>query len=222
MNGILLVDKPAGWTSHDVVAKVRGKLKAATGQKIKVGHTGTLDPMATGLLVLVIGSYTKKASDFSKLDKVYEAEITLGANSSTGDAEGDITPVNLDRPAGEVVKKVIQSFVGEQQQLPPAFSAIKIKGKKAYELARQGQPVGLEPRQITIHSITDLNYEYPRLNFTAKVSSGTYIRSLAADIGQKLGTGAYLSGLKRISVGNHKLSDAVPVDDIGPKVAKTP
>src|SRR5581483_6802995 len=150
MDGFLLVDKPAGWTSHDVVAKVRGIIKYDIGQKIRVGHTGTLDPFATGLLVLVLGSYTKQAGEFSKLDKVYEAELTLGSVSSTGDPEGKITP--------------------KSTQKPPKYSAVKIGGRRAYKLARQGAEVKTEPRRVKIHEITDVEYNYPKLKFTCKVS----------------------------------------------------
>jgi tRNA pseudouridine55 synthase len=136
MNGILLVDKPANWTSHDVVAKIRGQLKKETGQKIKVGHTGTLDPFATGLLIIVVGSYTKRAAELSKLDKTYEAELVLGAVSTTGDPEGEITKSRElraesgEEPSGEEVEKTLKSFVGEIEQTPHKFSAIKGYGAR--------------------------------------------------------------------------------------------
>lgn len=213
MDGILLVDKPASWTSHDVVAKVRSIIKAETGQKVKVGHTGTLDPMATGLLILVIGSYTKRASDFSKLDKVYEAELTLGATSTTGDAEGQIAPKltrsSQNRIRLEEVEQALRQFTGKIQQTPHVYSAIKVGGKKSYEMARKGQDIQLEPREVTIYQITDVKYDYPKLSFTTKVSSGTYIRSLAEGIGETLGTGAYLSSLRRTQVGNLDINDAL-------------
>lgn len=208
MDGILLVDKPAGWTSHDVVAKARSILRKQTGQQVKVGHTGTLDPMATGLLILVVGNYTKRAGEFSKLDKVYEAELTLGSISPTGDAEGDITKKSTRRPADAEIQTALNKFLGEIKQVPHAYSAIKVGGKKAYELARQGAEVKLEPRSVTIYEITDVNYDYPKLKFTAKVSSGTYIRSLAEDVGETLGTGAYLSSLRRIQVGQFSIKNA--------------
>ena len=227
MDGILLVDKPSGWTSHDVVAKVRSILKAETGQKVKIGHTGTLDPMATGLLLLVIGSYTKRASEFSKLDKTYEAEVTIGAVSSTGDREGEITKKSTRQPSEKEIKQALSTFLGEIEQVPPAFSAIKIGGKKSYEMARKGQEVKLEPRQVTIYEITDVKYDYPLLKFTAKVSSGTYIRSLAEDIGSTLETGAYLSQLRRTEVGKYTVSkvlsiDNFIIDDIINNVIQTP
>jgi tRNA pseudouridine55 synthase len=220
LDGYLLVDKPAGWTSHDVVAKIRGILKKETGQKVKVGHTGTLDPFATGLLVIVVGSYTKRAAEFSKLDKTYEAEVTLGATSTTGDPEGEITGNEEwgtnnegEGPTPQLVQDVLKSFVEEIEQTPHAFSAIKVEGQRAYKLARAGKEVVLEPRKVTIHSIENVEYDYPKLKFTARVSSGTYIRSLAEDIGQKLGTGAYLSVLRRTNVGKHSLGNALKVKD---------
>lgn len=208
MDGILLVDKPAGWTSHDVVAKVRNTLKAQAGHKVKVGHTGTLDPMATGLLMLVIGSYTKRAGEFSKSDKVYEAELTLGAVSTTGDKEGEINKKSDKKPSREEVNAVLEKFTGEIMQTPHKFSAIKVEGKRAYEAARKGQEVTLKPRPVTIYQIIDVNYDYPTLKFTAKVSSGTYIRSLAEDIGHMLATGAYLSALRRTKVGDYEIDQA--------------
>jgi len=214
MDGILLIDKPAGWTSHDAVAKVRGILKKETGQKVKVGHTGTLDPAATGLLVLVVGSYTKRAGEFSKLDKVYEAELTLGAVSTTGDKEGQITPKSDKKPSSEEISAAMKKFTGEINQTPPQFSAVKIGGQRAYKAARAGKTVEIEPRKVTIYEITDVKYNYPALKFTAKVSSGTYIRSLAEDIGQTLGTGAYLSALRRASVGGFDTENAIKVKDL--------
>jgi tRNA pseudouridine55 synthase len=219
MDGVLLVDKPEGWTSHDVVAKIRSIIKFETGQKVKIGHTGTLDPMATGLLVLVLGKYTKKAEQFSKLDKVYEAEVTLGQISTTGDSEGEITeygrPKTVDsRPEKEQVERVLSQFLGEISQTPPQYSAIKIYGQRAYKAARAGKTVKIEPRQVTIYEIKDVKYDYPTLKFTTKVSSGTYIRSLAEDIGQKLGTGAYLSSLRRTKVDDFKIENALKIDDL--------
>jgi len=219
MDGILLIDKPAGWTSFDVVAKVRGTIKAATAgrpgapKRPKVGHTGTLDPLATGLLILVLGSYCKRAGEFSKLDKVYEAEVTIGATSSTDDGEGDLTSGSDRQPTEAEITEVLNSFLGEQMQVPPAFSAIKIDGQRAYKAARAGQAPKMEPRPVTIYAITEVEYAYPKLNFAVKVSSGTYIRSLARDLGEKLDTGAYLSGLRRTQVGEYDISQATTVDD---------
>jgi len=214
MDGILLVDKPPGWTSHDVVAKVRSIIKAKSGQKLKVGHTGTLDPMATGLLILVLGSYTKRAEEFSKLDKVYEAEITLGYNSSTGDREGELVKVSDKEPTKTAVEAVLSGFEGEILQRPHKYSAVKVGGQRAYKAARAGKTVEIEPRKVTIYEITDVVYEYPTLSFTSKVSSGTYIRSLAEDIGAALGSGAYLSALRRTQVGAYDLSKSAGLENL--------
>ncbi len=209
MDGLLLIDKPSGWTSFDVVAKVRGAVKQETGQKKpKVGHTGTLDPLATGLLILTIGTYCKRAQEFSKLDKVYEVTMKLGQTSTTGDEEGVKAPGSAYEPSPEELTDALAAFTGDIMQTPPAFSAIKIDGKRAYELARQGKEVKLEPRPVKIYEITDVSYTYPEVKFTVKVSSGTYIRSLVEDIGKHLRTGAYMSGLVRTQVGTFSLSDA--------------
>lgn len=211
-DGILLVDKQKNWTSHDVVAKVRGMLKKEAGHKVKVGHTGTLDPLATGLMIVVVGSYCKRAQEFSKLDKVYDVTMKLGITSTTGDEEGDKTTVSSEVPEKPQVTEVINSFVGEIEQTPPAYSAVKLGGKKAYELARAGKAVKLEPRKVTIHQLSSINYDYPRVDFTAHVSSGTYIRSLVEDIGDRLGTGAYMTGLRRARVGDFAIEDAISVE----------
>ena len=222
MNGILLVDKPKGWTSFDVVAKVRSLLRTVErlevrGKRIKVGHTGTLDPLATGLLVLLIGTYTKKATELTKLDKTYEVEMKLGQTSTTGDEEGQKIVISEQRPVDSEIQSTLKSFVGVIDQTPPAFSAIKVNGQRAYKLARAGKEVKLEPRKVTIYSITDVKYEYPLVKFTAKVSSGTYIRSLVEDIGKKLGTGAYMSNLNRTEVGEFNIKNAQQIKEITPE-----
>jgi tRNA pseudouridine55 synthase len=213
MNGILLVDKPSGWTSHDAVAKVRSILKNATGSKIKVGHTGTLDPLATGLLVLVLGSYTKRAQEFSKLDKTYEAELTLGQVSTTGDSEGIKQAISDKKPTRAEVKTALGRFKGEISQTPPIFSAVKVDGQRAYKAARAGKTLEIKPRKVTIYDISRVEYDYPTLKFTAKVSSGTYVRSLAEDIGNQLGAGAYLSALRRTTVGQYDISEALALNE---------
>lgn len=211
LDGILLIDKPSGWTSFDVVAKVRGVLKRETGRKIKVGHTGTLDPLATGLMIIVVGSYCKRAGEFSKLDKTYEVTMKLGEVSSTGDEEGEKTVISDKKPPLEAVETGLTSFVGKSMQKPPIYSAVKIDGKRAYKLARAGISVEIDPRPIQIKSIKLNNYEYPYARFVADVSSGTYIRSLVQDIGEKLETGAYMSDLRRTKVGDFKLNRALSV-----------
>ena len=208
-----MVDKPKGWTSFDVVAKVRGALKQSGVVKPKVGHTGTLDPLATGLLVLVLGNYTKRASEYSKLDKTYDAELFLGKNSSTGDEEGEKKLISDLVPSSKEVKEVLKQFVGKIEQTPPAHSAIKIGGQRAYKLARQGKEITIEPRKITIYKLKLTDYKYPIVKLTAHVSSGTYIRSLAQDIGQQLGIGAYLTELKRTQVGKYSVEEAIKPND---------
>lgn len=214
MNGLLLIDKPRDISSFGVVARVRGIIKTATGQRIKIGHTGTLDPLASGLMILVLGKYTKRAGEFSGMDKTYEAEVTLGKVSATGDSEGPITAKSDDKPTLEQIRAVLDQFKGKISQIPPAHSAKKIGGQRAYKLARAGKEVKLEPKEVTIYEITDVKYAYPRLNFTVKVSSGTYIRSLAEDIGAKLGIGAYLSALRRTSVGKFDIKDATQLENL--------
>jgi tRNA pseudouridine55 synthase len=218
VKGIVLVDKPEGWTSFDVVARVRGMVARIEGKKprnVKVGHTGTLDPAATGLLVLCVGKeFTKKVPTMIKHDKTYEVELTLGQTSTTGDKEGDLENVSKERPTERDVVSAISSFQGDSMQMPPKFSALKINGKRAYELARKGKEVILQPRKITIHSIDAIEYDYPKVTFLTSVGSGTYIRSLAEDIGEKLKTGAYMSNLRRTVVGDRNVTQAVAISDL--------
>ena len=217
MDGYILVDKPKGISSFGVVAKVRGCIRACIGQKVKVGHIGTLDPMATGLLVLVVGKYTKKVPELIGHNKTYYVEVTLGQTSSTGDVEGDITKINNAQPTKEQLLVVLNKFVGPQMQTPPAFSAIKVNGQRAYDLARKGKEVKIEPRQITIYSLDLTDYNYPVVKFTCNVSSGTYIRSLAQDIGTALSTGAYMSNLCRIKIDIFDIKNSIKLDEITPQ-----
>ena len=212
-DGILLVDKPSGWSSFDVVAKIRGILKRETGKKIKVGHTGTLDPLATGLMIVVVGSYCKRAQEFSKLDKTYEVTMKLGQTSTTGDEEGDKTNVSDRTPDEDEITEALSQFEGESMQTPPIYSAIKVDGKRAYKLAREGKEVAIEPRLIRINSIAMTTYEYPYVKFTADVGSGTYIRSLVEDLGKKLGTGAYMSDLRRTKVADWTIDASFELED---------
>ena len=212
---IILIDKPTGISSFGVVAKVRGYLKTKYNHKVKVGHTGTLDPFATGLLILLTGKMTKKSNEYLKLDKVYEATLKLGYTSTTGDPEGEITKYTTNtKPtkSEKTIKSVLQSFIGEITQTPPRFSAIKINGQRAYQLARKGQDFEIPSRQVEIYSINILGYNYPELKIKVHCSSGTYIRTLAEDIGNKHGTGAYLTSLRRLSIHNFKVEDAKPLD----------
>ncbi len=215
MNGILLIDKPKSWTSFDVVAKVRGMVRAKTGVKRpKVGHSGTLDPLATGLLIILIGSYCKRAAEYSKLDKTYEVTLKLGETSTTDDAEGVITQVSDREPTDAEITEAVTSFIGQIHQTPPIYSAIKVDGRRAYKLAREGKAPEMKARTVTIHSITNVDYQYPNINFATEVNSGTYIRSLARDIGEKLGTGAYMTDLKRTSIKSFSIADAHQIDAV--------
>lgn len=219
---IILVDKPAGWTSFDVVAKIRGTIRRGytnkgekpTKRQLKVGHAGTLDPFATGLLVILLGEGTKKAEEFLKLDKVYEAEITLGKVSTTGDPEGELTSLSDARPSREEVEAVLARFTGEIRQRPPIFSAIKVNGQRAYKLARDGKEVEIPERTVVVHSLELLEYSYPLLTIRTHVGSGTYIRSLAVDIGDALGTGAYCSALRRTKIAKWSVEDARTVAEL--------
>lgn len=214
-NGIVLIDKPSGMTSFGVVARVRRKRSERAGKKVKVGHTGTLDPFATGLMILVIGKETKNAETYSKLDKVYEATIRLGQISTTGDPEGKITEVSDRQPTGAEVVEALTKFRGEIQQTPPSFSAIKIDGQRAYKLARKGEVVEMPVRTVTIHSLELISYKYPELRIKTHVSSGTYIRTLAEDIGKVLEIGAYCTQLRRTSIADWSVEDAKKLSDLG-------
>ena len=218
MQGLLPINKPESWTSFDVVNYVRKIVAHHEGKKprnIKVGHTGTLDPAATGLLIIAVGKqYTQQMPTLMKQDKTYDVELTIGKVSTTQDKEGEVTQISKEVPSREDIDKVLELFKGEIQQLPPAFSAIKVNGVRAYELARKGREVELKPRPVKIYEIANVTYEYPLLRFSAHVGSGTYIRSLARDIGEKLGTGAYMSALCRTSIGDVKIAQAYELSDL--------
>jgi len=209
INGILLIDKEKGWTSHDVVAKVRKLL----GIK-KVGHTGTLDPAATGLLILCLGKATKIAR-FIEEDKGYIAEIRLGVSTDTLDSEGKVVRVQkLNGITADKIANTCEKFVGTLLQTPPVFSAVKVRGKRSYELARHGEHVGLEPRKIRIYNIRVIEYTEPFLKIEVLCSKGTYIRSLARDIGESLGCGAHISELRRTRIGHFKVEDALSIQGV--------
>ena len=215
-NDRILIDKPENMTSFGVVARVRRVLSKEFGKKVKVGHTGTLDPFATGLLVLVYGKETKNAMSLMKLDKVYEAEIALGETSSTGDPEGEISKnEDFEIPNEGEVLNAISKFTGKIMQIPPAFSAIKIDGKRAYNLARKGEKVEIPPREVEIYSLDLIEYNFPKLKIRVHVSSGTYIRTLAEDIGRELKTGAYCSQLRRIKIADYDVKSAKTLADFG-------
>lgn len=215
MNKIVLIDKPTGMTSFGVVARLRRKISEQVGHKVKVGHTGTLDPFATGLMILLVGKATKRSDEFLKLDKWYEATICLGKVSSTGDTEGELTDVSADIPTKEQICQTITQFIGEIKQTPPAFSAIKIDGQRAYKLARQGKTVDMPSRSVQIYALELVDYNYPILKIKTHVSSGTYIRTLAEDIGKSLGTGAYCQELRRTKIAEYDVDDAKALADLG-------
>lgn len=216
---ILLVNKPKGITSHDVV----DRLRKITGER-RVGHGGTLDPNATGLLIVGIGRESTKllGSVARNTKKTYIAEIFLGEERDTDDVEG--IPVRFaeqngtKKPERQGIINILKTFEGEQMQTPPSYSAIKLKGKKAYEVARRGGAPVLGPRKVTVYSIKVVKYGYPILELELEVSSGTYIRAIARDLGKKLGTYGYLKELKRTKIGNYNLEDAMNLENITKKV----
>lgn len=212
-DSVLLIDKPAGMTSFGVVARVRRVLSQQLGKKAKVGHTGTLDPFATGLMIIVTGKECRNAMQYSKLDKEYEATIRLGQTSSTGDPEGELANVSDTQPTKEAIEAALEQFRGEITQRPPIFSAIKINGRRAYDLARKGEAVEVPERQVMIYKLELLDYSYPDVRIRTHVGSGTYIRSLAVDIGRVLETGAYCVALRRTKVAEHDVAEAMVLED---------
>ncbi|MBI3956968.1 MAG: tRNA pseudouridine(55) synthase TruB [Candidatus Kerfeldbacteria bacterium] len=206
MPGILIINKPSGMTSHDVVDAVR----RITGEQ-RVGHAGTLDPFATGVLVVGVGREATKAlgSITTGTMKKYRATVRLGATSETGDPEGPVTErEDVTPPKRSDIQKALQSFTGTIQQTPPAYSSIKVGGVKSYDRARRGETVQLEPREVTIHELSIVRYAWPELVIDVVCSSGTYIRVLAADIGEKLGVGGYCAALERTAVGTYTIQMA--------------
>jgi tRNA pseudouridine55 synthase len=210
--GLLLVNKPAGWSSFKAVAIVRRILSEAAQKKVKVGHAGTLDPFATGLLILLIGDACKEAGSFLKKDKIYEVTAHLGVRSTTGDPEGEQTIVSEKIPTEEQVLSAVKHYVGEIMQKPPAFSAIKVDGVRAYKKARKGETVEIAARRVTIHAIDAIEYAYPLIRFRCHVSSGTYIRSLVEDIGDFLEVGAFTEELRRTRIDGFAVEDALAID----------
>lgn len=210
MDGILLLNKPITWTSHDLVDEVRRRLKIK-----RVGHAGTLDPMATGLMILLLGKDTKRSSEFMGMDKSYRGSFRLGIRTDSWDLDGKILE---ERPAGQVsgpeLETIFRGFHGEQEMIPPAFSAVKRSGQKAYALARRGETVTLEPRTVRVHEFKIEAYEPPEVYFELSCSKGTYVRSLGHLIGEKLGCGAALSSLVRTRIGGFHLKDARPLESL--------
>ena len=215
--GVWLVDKPAGPTSHDVVASIRRRL----GRRVKVGHTGTLDPFATGLLVVLVGRATRLAPFLSELDKTYHAVVRLGATSATGDPEGPIR-VTGELPPADRVAAILPTFVGQQRQRVPAFASVKVGGERLYSRARRGEAVEAPEREIVVYRLDLLSYDRSTgdLQVEVRCGKGTYIRQLAADIGERLGSGGYCAELRRTAVGDLDVADAVPPDavDSGPGI----
>ncbi len=213
MNGIVIINKSKGYTSHDIVAKV----KKITGEK--VGHTGTLDPLATGVLPLLIGKGTLCSKYLMNHDKTYKVVLKLGIKKSTGDEEGEILQeesVDKNSLEQQNVNNVLNSFLGEQEQIPPIYSAIKVDGKKLYEYARKGQEVEIKPRKITIYAIRLLKVdeEKKEIQFEVSCSKGTYIRSLCEDIAKKMGTVGYMKELQRTQVGTFTLEQSILIEDL--------
>jgi tRNA pseudouridine55 synthase len=205
MAGILVVDKPLGWSSMDVVRHVR----QAAGF-VKTGHAGTLDPLATGVVVCCIGHATKHVERIMGMPKVYDSKIDLSAFTSTDDREGEREEVPVESPPDQAaVREALEAFVGDIQQVPPQFSAVHVEGKRAYKLARQGQQVKIEPRTVQVESIEFVDYEWPVLRVIITCGRGTYVRSMARDLGRALGTGGHLAGLRRTAVGPYDLASAV-------------
>ncbi len=219
---MLLVDKPLGWTSFDVVNSLRYFIcKTYNIKKLKVGHAGTLDPMATGLLIICTGKMTKQIDRFQGLDKVYEGEMRLGMTTPSFDKETDpdrhfdITHLEIN-----TLNAKSRQFLGEIEQVPPLYSAIKIKGERAYKLARKKEDVKLKSRKVTIHQFDIINYKPPEAEFIVRCSKGTYIRSLIRDFGESMDNGAYLTALKRTHIGDFSLKDALSPDMLKQAILK--
>lgn len=212
---VLLFDKDLQWTSFDLVSRVRNTLFKITGiKKMKVGHAGTLDPLATGLLILCTGKATKQIEHYQAEEKEYIATIKLGATTPSFDLETEEDSQNDCSSVTEAhFKSAVNKFVGEIEQVPPVFSAVKVKGKRAFNYARNGEILELKSRKIVIKEIELISFELPTAKIKIVCSKGTYIRSLARDIGEELKCGAYLTGLKRTRIGNYKVENAMTVDD---------
>lgn len=210
LDGVLLVDKPADHTSHDVIARLRGKLKMK-----RIGHAGTLDPMATGLLVVLVGKATRVSQYLISLDKEYTGTISLGKVTTTQDAEGEILETRPVPPLTEAeVRTAMAGFLGDQYQTPPMYSAIKIDGVPLYKKARQGEEVEREPRFIRVTSFDLTRFASPEIDFVLRCSKGTYVRTIAHDFGQRLGCGAHLSALRRTATGKFVIGQCLTLDQI--------
>lgn len=216
IEGVIVIDKPLGLSSMQVCAIVRGKLKAGGAPKrVKVGHGGTLDPLASGVLVVLVGKATKRCDQVMAGSKRYETTIDLSRLSSTDDLEGELTAVQVDRvPELEDVERACTQWTGSVMQKPPAYSAIKVNGQRAYALARKGEEVELKPRPVRIDSVKIVEYNWPMLTLDITCGKGTYIRSLGRDIGETMGVGGVLTGLRRTRVGRFAIEDAVTLEEL--------
>lgn len=210
MEGVLLVDKPAGMTSHDVVYRLRRKLQIK-----RIGHAGTLDPAATGVLVMLIGKATRISQYLISVDKIYEGEATLGITTNSQDADGEVMETRPVPPlTEEEVRVAMKTFLGDQYQMPPMFSAIKIGGVPLYKSARKGEDIVREPRFIRVAAFELLSFALPKLTFRLDCTKGTYVRTIAHDLGNKLGCGAHLSALRRTGSGKFLIAQCTPLDEI--------
>lgn len=212
---LLLIDKPIGWTSFDVVNSIRSTIKRTFNiKKIKVGHAGTLDPLATGLLIVCTGKLTKKIDSFQGFDKSYIGSMYVGATTPSYDKETEVDgKFDIKHISKSQLLKTAMQFVGEIEQTPPVFSAVKIGGKRAFEYARKNNEVKLNPRKITIRKFDLLSFELPEIDFVVECSKGTYIRSLVNDFGKALNNGAYMSSLRRTAIGSYTVSEALSVQE---------
>ena len=209
MDGILLINKPQGLTSHDVVLRIRRKLKIR-----RVGHAGTLDPLATGLLIILLGKSTKLFNDFAGLDKAYRATMILGTKTTSADTQGEVLEkrsfAHITQPD---IEKILLKFLGETEQVPPMVSAVKVKGQRLYELARKGMTVERAARKVKVHTLKLESFEPPCVKFYLECSKGMYVRQLAEDVGTMLGCGACISQIERVKVGDFHIKDAVNLED---------
>lgn len=211
---VLFIDKPLNWTSFDVVNKIRWTLKTQLGiKKIKVGHAGTLDPLASGLVIVCTGRATKQIMQYQDLDKAYDAQIRLGATTPSFDLETEVDQTfPWEHISKEMVDEALLKFTGEQLQMPPIYSAKSVDGKRAYDMARKGKSIELRRQLITISNLELQSMDLPELSVHVECGKGTYIRALARDLGEELKSGGHLSGLRRTRIGPHKVSDAISLD----------
>lgn len=212
----LLFDKPFDWSSFDLVQKVKNLIKKHTGKKVKVGHAGTLDPYATGLLIICTGKSTKTIEGIQDQPKTYSGSIKLGATTASYDLESEPdTFFPTEHITDELIARVVEGFIGEHDQLPPIFSAKMINGQRAYELARKGETPVMNPKKIEIFNFSVNRISHNELEFIVKCTKGTYIRSLAHDLGKALDSGAYLASLRRDAIGSHLLTNALTIESFG-------